>query len=177
MAEVWYKPECPLLLFPLPLPWCAPHPRLPLWGSWHGAAVTEGATTGPASCALGGGSKAGAAAPGLGRFKGKGFLREVGNRNPPSLKRLFGDFLAGQKVTRGPGPGRPRRWQVCRRFAPDGGAAEQKATLHCNPLLALRATSPVGDGGGTGERATHPAAKNRNSRCTRTCNKPVALHL
>ena len=159
MAEVWYKPECPLLLFPLPLPWCAPRPWLPLWGSWHGAAVTEGATTGLASCALGGGSKAGAAAPGLGRFKGKGFLREGGNRNPPSLKRLFGDFLAGQKVTRGPGPGRPRRWQVCRRFAPDGGAAEQKATLHCNPLLALRATSPVGDGGGTGERATHPAAK------------------
>ena len=34
--QVWYKPECPLLLFPLPLPWCAPHPWLPLWGSWHG---------------------------------------------------------------------------------------------------------------------------------------------
>ena len=22
MAEIWCKPECPLLLFPLPLPWC-----------------------------------------------------------------------------------------------------------------------------------------------------------
>ena len=109
--------NAPLLLFPLPLPWCAPRPWLPLWGSWHGAAVTEGATTGLASCALGGGSKAGAAAPGLGRFKGKGFLREGGNRNPPSLKRLFGDFLAAQKVTRGPGPGRPRRWLVCRKPA------------------------------------------------------------
>ena len=144
MAEVWCRLECPLHLFPLPLPWCA-------------RKTTETRTPVPLSRGLD--PRRGPQAPGLGRFKGMRFLREGGNRNPPSLKRLFGDFLAGQKVTRGPGPGRPRRWQVCRRFAPDGGAAEQKATLHCNPLLALRATSPVGDGGGTGERATHPAAK------------------
>ena len=36
----------------------------------------------------------------IGRFKGMGFLREGGNRNPPSLRQLFGDFLAAQKVTR-----------------------------------------------------------------------------
>ena len=71
----------------------------------------------PRSVPLGAGSKAGAGAPGLGRFKEIGFLREGGNRNPPSLKRLFGDFLAAQKVTRGPGPGRPRRWLVCRKPA------------------------------------------------------------
>ena len=29
MAEVWCKPECPLLFFPLPLAWCALHPWLP----------------------------------------------------------------------------------------------------------------------------------------------------
>ena len=52
--QVWCKPECPTLLFPLPLPWCALYPWLPLWGSWHGVAVTEGASTGPASCAPGG---------------------------------------------------------------------------------------------------------------------------
>ena len=71
----------------------------------------------PRSVPLGAGSKAGAGAPGLGRFKEIGSLREGGNRNPPSLKRLFGDFLAAQKVTRGPGPGRPRRWLVCRKPA------------------------------------------------------------
>ena len=71
----------------------------------------------PRSVPLGAGSKAGAGAPGLGRFKEIGSLREGGNRNPPSLKRLFGDFLAAQKVTRGPGPGRPRGLQVCRKPA------------------------------------------------------------
>ena len=48
----------------------------------------------------GGTSNRGAAAPLIGRFKGMGFLREGGNRNPPSLRQLFGDFLAAQKVTR-----------------------------------------------------------------------------
>ena len=36
----------------------------------------------------------------FGRFKGMGSLREGGNRNPPSLRQLFGDFLSAQKVTR-----------------------------------------------------------------------------
>ena len=44
LAEVWYKPECSVLLFPLPLLWRAPHPWLPRrrWGSWRGVAATEG---------------------------------------------------------------------------------------------------------------------------------------
>ena len=84
-------------------------------------------------------------APGLGRFKGKGFLREGGNRNPPSLKRLFGDFLAGQKVTRGPGPGRPRRWQVCEKPASGGGAADLKDdTAVLAPSVGCADSSPAG---------------------------------
>ena len=38
--------------------------------------------------------------PVLGRFKGMGYLGEGGNRNPPSPRQLFGDFLSAQKVTR-----------------------------------------------------------------------------
>ena len=42
------------------------------------------------------------------------------------LWRLFDDFLAGQKVIRGPGPGRPRRLQICRRFAPGPAGPDKK---------------------------------------------------
>ena len=111
MAEVWCRLECPLHLFPLPLPWCA-------------RKTTETRTPVPLSRGLD--PRRGPQAPGLGRFKGMRFLREGGNRNPPSLKRLFGDFLAGQKVTRGPGPGRPRRSRLCRRFASGPAGPDKK---------------------------------------------------
>ena len=39
----------------------------------------------------------------LGRFKEMGFLREGGNRNPPSLNRVFSPFLHAQKWGKGPG--------------------------------------------------------------------------
>ena len=46
-------------------------------------------------------SKEGGPQPSLfGRFKGIGFLRKGGNRNPPFLKPFFGYFLSGKKVTR-----------------------------------------------------------------------------
>ena len=46
-------------------------------------------------------SKVGGPQPSLfGRFKGIGFLRKGGNRNPPFLKPFFGYFLLGKKVTR-----------------------------------------------------------------------------
>ena len=67
----------------------------------------------------GGTSNRGAAAPLIGRFKGKGSLGKGGRfplsggnversetkgvgtiRNPPFPKRFFGDFLSAQKVTR-----------------------------------------------------------------------------
>ena len=48
----------------------------------------------------GGTSNRGAEAPLIGRFKGIGYLGEGGNRNPPSPRQLFGDFLSAQKVTR-----------------------------------------------------------------------------
>ena len=72
MAEVWCRLECPLLLFPLPLPWCA---HCPLLLHYSLLLLTF------AKRAPGVGSKAGAEAPGLGRFKEIGFLREGGNRN------------------------------------------------------------------------------------------------
>ena len=34
------------------------------------------------------------------RFKGMGYLGEGGNRNPPSPRQFFGNFLSAQKVTR-----------------------------------------------------------------------------
>ena len=36
----------------------------------------------------------------VGRFKGMGYLGEGGNRNPPSPRQFFGNFLSAQKVTR-----------------------------------------------------------------------------
>ncbi len=48
----------------------------------------------------GGTSNRGAEAPLIGRFKGMGYLGEGGNRNPPSPRQLFGNFLSAQKVTR-----------------------------------------------------------------------------
>ena len=71
-------------------------------------------------------SKEGGPQPSLfGRFKGIGFLRKGGNRNPPFLKPFFGYFLSGKKVTRrrqrkGKGTKSPRAGQspspthVCR---------------------------------------------------------------
>ena len=47
--------------------------------------------------------KEGARRPRLWRFKEMRFLREGGNRNPPSLKCVFGYFLHKQKVTEVPG--------------------------------------------------------------------------
>ena len=47
----------------------------------------------------GGESKGGGRGPHLGRFKGMGLLREGGNRNPPSLERVFRLFLHEQKET------------------------------------------------------------------------------
>ena len=74
MAEVWCRLECPLLLFPLPLAWCA-----------RKTSETCTLVLRPAGV----GSKAGAEAPGLGRFKGMRFLREGGNRNRVPQKRCF----------------------------------------------------------------------------------------
>ena len=66
-------------------------------------------------CPLGRGERYEVREDEIGRFKGKGSLREGGNRNPPSLRQLqgelprrgkrgwpgpFGDFLSVQKVTR-----------------------------------------------------------------------------
>ena len=48
----------------------------------------------------GGTSNRGAEAPLIGRFKGMRYLGEGGNRNPPSPRQLFGNFLSAQKVTR-----------------------------------------------------------------------------
>ena len=45
--------------------------------------------------------------PLIGRFKGMGYLGEGGNRNPPSSRQLFGNFLSAQKVTR-PGAKHPK---------------------------------------------------------------------
>ena len=73
-VQVWCRLECPLLLFPLPLAWCA-------------RKTSETCTL--VLRPVGVGSKAGAEAPGLGRFKGKGFLREGGNRNRVPQKRCF----------------------------------------------------------------------------------------
>ena len=42
----------------------------------------------------------------VGRFKGMGYLGEGGNRNPPSPRQFFGNFLSAQKVTR-PGAKHP----------------------------------------------------------------------
>ena len=80
--------------------------------------ATENASF-PAPFPPGGTSNRGAAAPLIGRFKGKGSLGKGGRfplsggnversetkgvgtiRNPPFPKRLFGDFLSAQKVTR-----------------------------------------------------------------------------
>ena len=127
MAEVWCRLECPLLLFPLPLAWCA-----------RKTSETCTLVLRPAGV----GSKAGAGAPGLGRFKGMRFLREGGNRNPPSLKRLFGDFLAAQKVPRGPGPGRPRGWQVCRKPAPGPAGPDKRAPRRHPPASLFLLTPP-----------------------------------
>ena len=74
MAEVWCRLECPLLLFPLPLAWCV-----------RKTSETCTLVLRPAGV----GSKAGAGAPGLGRFKGMRFLREGGNRNRVPQKRCF----------------------------------------------------------------------------------------
>ena len=139
MAEVWRKPECPALLFPLPLPWCARCSLL-----LHSSLFTLTSYFREA-CPGGAGSKAGAEAPGLGRFKGMRFLREGGNRNPPSLKRLFGDFLAAQKVTRGPGPGRPRGWQVCRKPAPGPAGPDKRApaAASASPPVSLDTALPA----------------------------------
>src|SRR5699024_2736092 len=71
--------------------------------------------------------------------------REGGNRNPPSLKRLFGDFLAAQKVTRGPGPGRPRGWQVCRKPAPGPAGPDKRApaAASASPPVSLDTALPA----------------------------------
>ena len=60
------------------------------------------------------------------------------------LWRLFGDFLAGQKVTRGPGPGRPRRLQVCTNLRPGPAGPDKKAPALCplKKLLQLIFTDP-----------------------------------
>ena len=68
------KLACSLHLFPLPLAWCV-----------RKTSETCTLVLRPAGV----GSKAGAEAPSLGRFKGKGFLREGGNRNRVPQKRCF----------------------------------------------------------------------------------------
>ena len=106
--------------------WIRPAPRFLLRKNARNGARAPGPrsapqlekTQVPSLCALGVGSKAGAEVPGLGRFKRMRSLREEGNRDLPSLKRLFGAFLAVQKGTRGPGPGRPQRLQVCTDLRP-----------------------------------------------------------
>ena len=55
----------------------------------------------------GGTSNRGGEAPLIGRFKEIGYLGEGGNRNPPSPRRFFGDFLSAQKVTRPGGRNHP----------------------------------------------------------------------
>ena len=57
----------------------------------------------------------------FGRFKGKGFLRKGGNRNPPFLKPFFGHFLSGKKVTR-------RRQKRKKEGKPTGGAEPRPYT-------------------------------------------------
>ena len=131
------------------------------------------------------GSKAGAEAPGLGRFKEIGFLREGGNRNQVPQKRCFcgspiiknapGEMnspcakvlacgqnacdgalapgprsglllhsslllLTSAKRARGPGPGRPRGWQVCRKPAPGPAGPDKRAPAAASaspPLFLL----------------------------------------
>ena len=67
-------------------------------------------------------SKEGGPQPSLfGRFKGKGFLRKGGNRNPPFLKPFFGYFLSGKKVTR-------QRQKRKKEGKPTGGAEPRPYT-------------------------------------------------
>ena len=181
MAEVWCRLECPLLLFPLPLPWCAHYPLL----LHYSLLLLTFAKRAP-----GVGSKAGAEAPGLGRFKEIGFLREGGNRNQVPQKRCFcgspiiknapGEMnspcakvlacgqnacdgalapgprsglllhsslllLTSAKRARGPGPGRPRGSQVCRRFAPRRRSRRPKDdTAVVAPSVGCADSSPCG---------------------------------
>ena len=83
-------------------------------------------------------SKEGGPQPSLfGRFKGKGFLRKGGNRNPPFLKPFFGYFLSGKKVTR-------RRQKRKKEGKPTGGAEPRPYTpsdVPCERPLPL----PLGE--------------------------------
>ena len=69
-----------MLLFTMPLPWCAHYPLL----LHYSLLLLTFAKRAP-----GVGSEAGAEAPGLGRFKEIGFLREGGNRNRVPQKQRF----------------------------------------------------------------------------------------
>ena len=83
-------------------------------------------------------SKEGGPQPSLfGRFKGIGFLRKGGNRNPPFLKPFFGHFLSGKKVTR-------RRQKRKKSGKPTGGAEPRPYTpsdVPCERPLPL----PLGE--------------------------------
>ena len=79
-----------------------------------------------------------------------GFLREGGNRNPPSLRQLFGDFLAAQKVTRpGAKPSPPR--------------PQAKHPIHKNLLLSIMVNAMeyrlgvLGGMGPASSRASYPS--------------------
>ena len=67
----------------------------------------------------------------VGRFKGMGYLGEGGNRNPPSPRQLFGDFLSAQKM--GPPPEPSEAGPVGR-----GGARERRDGY---PFLGVRNTA------------------------------------
>ena len=91
---------------------------------------------------LGGKSKKGAR-PLFGRFKGKGFSREGGNRNPPSLERVFGYFLHEQKVTRGPGPGRPRGRKPAQAYPPRRHRQRRDRRSRCRQTDSVSWPSPA----------------------------------
>ena len=152
MAEVWCKPECPLLLFPLPLAWCALYPWLPrrCRGSWRGAAVTEGGDHRAAVLRLWGlDPRRGPAGPRPWPV-GRGIPKGEANRNASSFGGSLVTFWPARKSPGVRGRGGPGGRKFAEDLRPGPQGPTKKTTLRCNPLLALRATSPVSAGGGTG---------------------------
>ena len=87
--------------------------------------------------------------PCVGRFKGMGYLGEGGNRNPPSPRQFFGDFLSAQKVTRPeakhphPPPCPQAKSPVLPSCFPWGRAAARTAPTE-DPLRAIAHGVPPG---------------------------------
>lgn len=90
----------------------------------------------------------------VGRFKGMGYLGEGGNRNPPSPRQLFGNFLSAQKM--GPSPEPSEAGPVGR-----GGARERRDGY---PFLGVRNTADFATTTPGGETSFYGSFNNMNRR-------------